>query len=819
MKIQHLLKTSLLAGLLALAIGAASTANAATQTWNPGGAGGGAGAWNLSNWDSAAAWTANNTAVFGGTAGTVSLNSTTQSVNGLTFNVGGYTIATGTLSFTGAPTTITTNGGTTTIAPNATLTSAAGAQITKTGAGTLSLSASYGGLGTAASPAAWTITGGTLSGSVYDSILSVTGGNNLGPLPSTGTVQLILDAGTASFAGASVANRWIQVNAAGGTLQVTTNTNIDGQIFNNADSSHTLYAGISTGLAQSFSGIISGNGSLTKFDVGTLTLAGTNTYAGGTVVNAGTLKLGNASGLGSANGGLAVNAGTLDMGGFSFGVGNFTGTGGTVFNSTNATNVTLTIGNNNASGGSYAGVIANNGGGGASGTVALLKTGSGTLTLTGNNTYSGATTISGGTLQIGSGTDAGSISATGSITNNGSLVYNVGGGTRTLGVVISGNGTLTQNSAGGTLVLTGNNTYTGNTTISAGTLRVGNGTDAGSINNSGAIINSGALVYNVGSGNRTVQIMSGNGSLTQSGTGVLLLNASNTFSGGVTVNSGTLGITAGSGLGAPATTTFAGNGTLRFENTLASVVSGARQFAINSGVTATIDTQSFNGTVASLISGSGGSLKKSGSGVLTLTANNTYTGVTTVSTGTLLINGSTSTSSAVTVDVGATLGGNGTVGGFTTVNGDLKPGNSPGVLTFSSGLTLNGTTTMEIVGATTPGTDFDKVVVTSGTTTFGGALVFTFGPSLTLANNTDILLFGFAGTSLGNFSGVTSTGSYSGTWLVGVPNSTWTLSSGGQTLTFSEVTGNLNVVPEPATWALLAFSLTTVMVLRRRRQA
>jgi len=36
-------------------------------------------------------------------------------------------------------------------------------------------------------------------------------------------------------------------------------------------------------------------------------------------------------------------------------------------------------------------------------------------------------------------------------------------------------------------------------------------------------------------------------------------------------------------------------------------------------------------------------------------------------------------------------------------------------------------------------------------------------------------------------------------------------------LTFSEVTGNLNVVPEPATWALLAFSLTTVMVLRRRR--
>jgi len=138
-------------------------------------------------------------------------------------------------------------------------------------------------------------------------------------------------------------------------------------------------------------------------------------------------------------------------------------------------------------------------------------------------------------------------------------------------------------------------------------------------------------------------------------------------------------------------------------------------------------------------------------------------------------------------------------------------------LTFSAGLTLNGTTTMEINGTTTPGTDFDKIVVSSGTTTFGGALVLSFGSLL--SNSTTINLFSFPGTSLGNFSGVTSTGSYNGAWSIGVPNDTWTLSSGGgQVLTFSEVTGNLNVVPEPSTWALLAFSLTTVMVLRRRRE-
>jgi hypothetical protein len=49
----------------------------------------------------------------------------------------------------------------------------------------------------------------------------------------------------------------------------------------------------------------------------------------------------------------------------------------------------------------------------------------------------------------------------------------------------------------------------------------------------------------------------------------------------------------------------------------------------------------------------------------------------------------------------------------------------------------------------------------------------------------------------------------------------WGLTSGNETGTFAQATGDLglNVVPEPATWALLAFSLTTVMVLRRRRQS
>jgi autotransporter-associated beta strand protein len=87
-----------------------------------------------------------------------------------------------------------------------------------------------------------------------------------------------------------------------------------------------------------------------------------------------------------------------------------------------------------------------------------------------------------------------------------------------------------------------------------------------------------------------------------------------------------------------------------------------------------------------VISG-GGTLTKSGSGTVTLTNNNTYNGATTVSGGRLVVNGSQS-SSAVTVNIGASLGGTGTVGGL-TVSGLLAPGNSIGTLNAGS-TTLNG---------------------------------------------------------------------------------------------------------------------------------
>ena len=181
---------------------------------------------------------------------------------------------------------------------------------------------------------------------------------------------------------------------------------------------HTMGAGTLT-----VSGTVSsGAGSLTKSGAGTLTLAGANNYSGGTIVNQGTLQIGGGSSLGSVNGTLTITGGTLDLNGNDLGAGNFTGTGGTIVNNSTGTNKTLTIGNNNGTGGTYAGVIADHTSG--TGTLALAKVGTGTLTLSGLNTYSGKTVINAGTVNVNS-------------------LANVGGGASALGAPTTvANGTI-----------------------------------------------------------------------------------------------------------------------------------------------------------------------------------------------------------------------------------------------------------------------------------------------------------------------------------------------------------------------------------------
>ncbi|KWR86193.1 hypothetical protein RN02_01395 [Pseudomonas sp. PI1] len=164
----------------------------------------------------------------------------------------------------------------------------------------------------------------------------------------------------------------------------------------------------------------------------------------------------------------------------------------------------------------------------------LVKAGTGTLVLTGDNTYTGGTTISAGTLQLGDGGTSGSI--VGNVQDDARLVVNRSD-SLTLAGNISGTGTLEQVGAG-TTVLTGNNSYAGGTTISAGTLQLGDGGTSGSI--VGDVLNDATLAFNRADALTFDGSISGTGAVNQIGTGTTLLTGDNPYSGATTVSSGTL---------------------------------------------------------------------------------------------------------------------------------------------------------------------------------------------------------------------------------------------------------------------------------------
>ena len=164
----------------------------------------------------------------------------------------------------------------------------------------------------------------------------------------------------------------------------------------------------------------------------------------------------------------------------------------------------------------------------------MTKDGAGTLLLTGGNIYTGGTTISAGTLQLGNGGAAGSI--VGNVTNNGVLAFNRSD-ILTFAGSITGSGVVNQVGSG-TTILTANNSYTGGTTISAGVLQLGNGGTSGGI--TGDVVNNGALVFNRSNAVTFSGLISGIGSLTQTGNGTTILTGANSYAGATMVNSGRL---------------------------------------------------------------------------------------------------------------------------------------------------------------------------------------------------------------------------------------------------------------------------------------
>jgi autotransporter-associated beta strand protein len=438
-------------------------------------------------------------------------------------------------------------------------------------------------------------------------------------------------------------------------------------------------------------GAMGGNFGLTKAGSGRLVLGSANTYTGATTLNAGTLSINNASAIGT--GALTLNGGTLD---------NTSGAAITL-STNNAQNWNgsfgftgtkdLNLGTGAVTLGASPTVTVDAGtltvGGAIGGNFGLTKAGNGTLLLTGSSAYNGGTTINAGTLQFSNGSALG----TGTVTaNGGTLRYNY----------VSGNGAFANN-----LVVNG-----------ATTLDV----TSGNWNFNGNISGSGAINRGFGA-NLTLYLNGDDSGYTGTFTSPNYTNAVVRF-GSPSAGSAGASWVFNNATAGRTTLSWTGTGTISFGSLtgggeLRADVSGAK--TISAGALGYTD--SFTG---SIVNGLGVvALTKVGSGDMTLTGNNSYTGPTTVNNGILTVNGVNSGTGLVTVASGATLAGSGTIAGATVVSGSLT-----GTLTLNSDATINS-------GAFGAAAAFNGNIVNNGTIT--SALTVASGKTLsgngTFGNN------------------------------------------------------------------------------------
>ncbi len=535
------------------------------------------------------------------------------------------------------------------------------------GAGTLTLAGviSDGGNNYALTKAgAGTVTFAGGSANTYTGLTTVNAGTlNLNKSAGVNAIaaDLSVAGGSAVLQAANQINDSATATISAGSLNIGANNETVNSVVLNGGSIAGTTGTLTSTLAFDFqsgsaSAKLGGTAGANKTSGGTVSLSGANTYTGTTTVSAGTLSVANAAALNAATS-LVVNGGTLDINNVTLntlssftmqgigagGAGALTGTGASAQYAgpvvmTNASRVggtgTLTV----------SGVVSDGGN-----TYGLTKVGGGIVALTALNTYTGPTTINAGVLSA-----------------NTLVVEGAGGGVAS-SIGASGNAAANLVLGGGTLRYTGGSVATDrNFTLTAGT--------TSGIDVSPAAAN---LTWTGTSANTS-------GALTKLGAGTLTLTGANQHTGLTTVNAGTLAYGASDVLASGPVTVDGATAVLALGNNQSDTV-GTVTVANGGSITGTgtstlTSTGTFemqSGSVSAILAGAGTALNKTTGSSVTLSGKNTYTGLTTISAGTLFYGTDDAIAAGPVTVAGGTL--------------DIGPySDSVGVVTLSSGV-ITGT--------------------------------------------------------------------------------------------------------------------------------
>lgn len=461
-------------------------------------------------------------------------------------------------------------------------------------------------------------------------------------------------------------------------------------------------------------------------------------------------------------------------------------------------------------------------GGGNNGVV---KIGDGKLILTGTNSYGGPTRVGGGMLEINSIANSGTNQPLGAHRD----VYVQNGATlRYTGAALSSNKVFQMGFLGGTITNDGSGTLTLNgqtmgfiqQNYTAAIMRVNDLNIPNlTLNGSGnVVVNGGIFLMSptadmLYSDSNTVT-MDGVTQLTKDGTGTVRLNATNYWNGGTIVNNGTLELGhATDTLPDFCSLTVNTNGALDLLNNVDTTgfvhLKGGTINATGATTGGTLTGRWYNlesGTINANLAGDFAGANKTTTGNVTLTGNNTFSGLFAVNAGKALINNSAGSGTGlgnVTVDAGATIGGSGFIdpaaGMTVSINGFLAPGNSIGTLTVGSSgstndATLNGTFLAEVNVSGLA----DQLAVFGNLILNGSTSVLSIVDTGQLSVGQTYTIASYSGTLTGTFS--------SDNLPVG-----WTVNYGAGT------SSTITLVPEPGTLALLAFGSLLVMHRRKKK--